>query len=319
MDIFGWTIVIIFCTTLVISLFKSSVKDRCIKALHGTHTITLFQNGKSLFGKLHLEATGYTTLYDRPYSNGGHLESGFILYKSEFPTLFGVFRPIEDLTSNEQGKRKTQYLMVKQPFIVILRNRTRNFFAAFRDAIVQSLTLFMGRLVSKTSVVGQNQKYITDAGTSVVDYVWNSYDPLLERNLGKPVIYEVFRNGTWEEYSGILVRYTKDFILVFDSSYPLDVQFRIRDQECCSTHLGVSYERNGPNMTVWNQRNQTVWWQNQFNLSPGEKWEGTVEKDGPIDCSIALMEPMDIAFPRSVCIVRHPSEPKDSNSPKARI
>lgn len=308
MDIFGWTIVIIFCTTLVISLFRSAAKDRCIKALHHTQVITLFQNGKSIFGELRLESTGYTTIYDQPYASGNHVETGFILYKSEFPTLFGIFRPHDGLTPSDLNRRKTQYLMVKQPVLVMVRNRTRNFFAAFRDAIVQSFSLFMGRLVAKTSVVGQNQKYITDAGTSVVDFVWNAYDPLLERNLGKLVIYEVLRNGKWEEYPGKLVRYTKDFILVFDSVFPLRIQFKIKEEVCHSEHLKVRYRRNGQTLTVWNHRSNPIIWQDQQIIDPGEKWESQIQPGEGIECAFTLNESMDIAFPRSVCIVRHPSQ-----------
>ena len=228
MDTFAITIAVIFVATLIISYFKSSSKDPCLKDFDDFPILVEFKNGRTVWGKMRLEATGMWLEYEKPHDNVTHKESGFLLYKKEFPTMFGVFRLVEDLPSSDRRRRDTRLVIENQKFLLFLRRKIRNFFAAVRDAFVETISLLIGRYGTKSSIISQNKKYVKGIGESVVDYIGNSYDPILEKLLGRRIVYEVQEGEKWREYVGTLKNYTKDFIEIVSSKFPVRLNLKMK-------------------------------------------------------------------------------------------
>ena len=307
MDTFAITIAVIFIATLIVSYFKATSKDACLKLFKKSMIVVKLKNGDTMWGRFFLESTGFLLVYEKPHDNVTHLETGFFIYKSEYPTLFGVFRPVSLMNEIELRERENLMKVYRKGFFVWLRDKTRNFFSAVRDAIVQSFNLFLGRyLVPKSSVIASNKKYISSVGQSAVEFVGNAYDPLLERNIGKKVVYEVNIGDDWKEFVGVLMKYTKDFLAIFDTEFPLDVNLKIKGDGTEEEHFNVRFSRKGSKLEISNRRGDSIEiavGEKTYKIDKGER--KILEIPENVEFRMVLRETFDVVFPRSICIVRH--------------
>ena len=101
-----------------------------------------------------------------------------------------------------------------------------NLLNMLRDAVVNTLSLFVGRLGGKGGMGGalhSQSDQIKELGGTVLGLVANAYEPLLERYLGKRVVLDLaFAEGapqTDGEFSGYLVEYNEKFIALFNPTH----------------------------------------------------------------------------------------------------
>lgn len=305
MNTLAITIIIIFTSTFIAGYVKSKIKDRCLKDFNKFPIIVLLKNGKTIWGRMDLESTGIILDYPRPHENPTHNEKAFILYKAEYATLFGVFRPISDLDETEKKARELKSLVFKSGLLVSIRRGIRNFLAAVRDAVLETFSVFLGRIAPKSSILSSNQKYVKIMGESFVNYVGNSYDPLLEKLIGKKIVYEVFRDDHWNEYTGILRNYTKDFLEIISTRFPLELTLPLPKSN--AEHLSIVISTKGKFAEILNARINPISVlldDTTLEIKPSDsiKLEKT-KLNGSV--KILLEEEMDVAFPRSEAIVRH--------------
>ena len=306
MDPFTITIIIIFSSTFVAGYLKSTLKDRCMKDFQRFPVIASMKNGKTIWGKFLLESTGFFLQYDSPHCNIDHEETGFIIYKPEYQTLSGIFRLVSDLSQEDRKRRGVKSLVFKQGWLFSIRKCIRNFFAAVRDAITDTFSLFLGKFAMRSSIISQNQVYMKKVGEGVFDYVGNSYDPVLERLVGSWVVVEIFRGGKWFEYLGILRNYTKDFVEVISIRIPLEIDFNIYGDRMES--FGFSFEYSGGLLRARNERSEEI----SVSFDDSEKVCLESGKDlqlsfdeRPRKGTIVINEELDAILPRSEAIVRH--------------
>ncbi|RKX53948.1 MAG: hypothetical protein DRP30_03405 [Thermotoga sp.] len=313
MDTFAITIAVIFVATLIISYFKSSSKDSCLKDFDDFPILVEFKNGKTVWGKMRLEATGMWLEYEKPHDNVTHKESGFLLYKKEFPTMFGVFRLVEDLSSSDRRRRDTRLVIENQKFLLFLRRKIRNFFAAVRDAFVETISLLIGRYGTKSSIISQNKKYVKGIGESVVDYIGNSYDPILEKLLGRRIVYEVQEGEKWREYVGTLKNYTKDFIEIVSSKFPVRLNLKMKKGVDYMSSHGIELSRVEQGLRIRNIREEriTVHFKDR-RKSIDPKSTEIIQIDGreDLDLTFTFTTLVDAVFPRIHAVVRHTVEEK---------
>ena len=217
MDGFMLTILIIFVATLLTSYFKSASRDPVLKDFHGFPVIVFFKNGHTVWGKMNAKSTGFIIEYEKPFDNITHQESGFIIYRNEYPTIEKIVRVVDDLNDDDLTKRKIKSLSYKKSWLSYLRRGFRNFFAGVRDALVDTFGMFVGRMAPQSSVITKNQNYVKKVGESFVDYVNNSYEPVIEYLSGKRIVYETPNGDKWIEHTGITGKYSKDFLEILDS------------------------------------------------------------------------------------------------------
>lgn len=308
MDTLAITVIVIFSATLIVSYFKSTAKDRCLKDFRSFSTLVILKNRETFWGSMYLESSGIVLEYPEPYDNITHSEKGYILYRAEFPTLHGLFRIIDQLSPDELRHRERTSLVFKRSWIVSVRRIFRNFFAAVRDAIADTFSLFVGRIAPKSAVVAGNQRYVKSVGESFIDYVGNSYDSILERLTGKRVIVEVSRDGRWAEYEGTMRNYTKDFIEIISAHMP--VSYSVKCRKGMTEAFGIAFVRNNGSVTITNHRTAPI----SLSVAGGEPFMlngdeteqvSNLEEEAVFDVTFATE--VDAIFPRSEAIVRHPT------------
>ena len=103
-----------------------------------------------------------------------------------------------------------------------LKRKTQNIFKTVRDAIVEVLNLLISR-AKKTTPIGSTltaqDKYVSQIKQDLMGSVGTSYEPLLERYIGRKVVLELIKGDKILEYCGILKDYTAEFIEIMDVDY----------------------------------------------------------------------------------------------------
>jgi hypothetical protein len=97
--------------------------------------------------------------------------------------------------------------------------RMQNFLNTFRDAINESMGMFLTRMkgTSSMSLFRTQDERLKKIGGEALGAVGNAYDPILERYIGKPVVVELStESGEKEEYAGLLREYSQAWLSVFD-------------------------------------------------------------------------------------------------------
>ncbi|AKI96823.1 hypothetical protein [Kosmotoga pacifica] len=296
------TIIVIFVTAFVVAYLKATWRDRCLKDLEGFPVIISLKDGKTVWGTMNLESTGMLLRYSRPHKSGSHFETGFIIYKNEYAGVKAIYRILSDLDDAQRKKREMKTLLSRSGFFIAVRRMIRNFFAAVRDGVVESMKLLIGQVTPKSSVLSGKDKYVSRMGESFVDYIGNSYDPLLEKLIGRRVVYERFEEGSWREHTGILQNYTKDFLEIINTSTPVHITLSPRRSK--NIHLGIEIERKDDSVVVMNHRQTSIKIlssDEEHILEPGQKKAINVSEN----ITIELNEEIDVVFPRSEVIVRH--------------
>ncbi|MCD6160128.1 MAG: hypothetical protein J7J09_05855 [Kosmotoga sp.] len=296
------TIIVIFVTAIIVAYLKATWRDRCLKDMEKFPVILILKDGKAVWGTLELESSGLLLRYSKPHKSGSHFETGFILYRTEYASIKTIYRIPADLDEAQRRRRELRTFSSKSGLLVTVRKTVRNFFAAVRDAIVESMKLLIGQVTPKSSVLSGKEKYVNKMGESFVDYIGNSYDPLLEKLIGKRVVYERFENDAWQEYTGILKNYTKDFIEIINAITPIMLTFPVKPGK--STAMGIAIETKDNHVIITNNRQTPVKLltsEKPLILQPGENTEITHVEN----VSVELSEEVDVIFPRSEAIVRH--------------
>lgn len=295
------TIIIIFATAIAVAYLKATWRDRCLKDMEGFPVIIEMKDGRTVWGVMDLESSGLLLRYSKPYKSGSHFETSFILYRSEYAGIKAIYRITADLDDALRKKRELKTFSSQSGFFITVRKAIRNFFAAVRDAIVESMKLLIGQVTPKSSVLSGKEKYVNKMGESFVDYIGNSYDPLLEKLTGRRIIYERFEDDRWREYQGILRNYTKDFIEIINAFAPIVIVFSVKTGK--RELLGINIETDGEQIFLENGRQTPVkLLVEDFKiLQPGEGTKIPFTKT----VSIELNEEVDVIFPRSEAIVRH--------------
>ena len=220
------TIIFIVLSAVVGAFLAGRLRDGCLLDWAEDLVNVTFKDGKVVWGVLKLEATGFELVYKKDHfdEQDEHLEKSFILYKGEYPTIQYIARYPGDL--DEKSKKERDQFLNKGKYrtnFIRLKRNIRNFFATVRDSLMEVVNLFMGKAkmnASGANVLSRQDKYITRIKDTAFSALPNSFEPLMERHLGKYVILEFLREDTIVECRGMLKDYTRDFIELMDLDLP---------------------------------------------------------------------------------------------------
>lgn len=231
MDSLTITIIFVAVSAFIGAFIKGRAKDRCLVDFMRDQISLELKDGKVIWGALRLEATGLELKYQQSYldKSDNNIETSFILYKSEYPNIYCISRFVDHL-SNESQKRRLKLIkkITQQKGFTSINRRIRNIFATVRDSIMEVANLLIGRVKQVTpagKVLSTHDKYVSQMQQGIFSSINTSFEPLLETHLGKKVVLAVLRDGKKIEYSGILRRYTAEFLEL------MDVDYRIGDKE----------------------------------------------------------------------------------------
>ena len=225
LDSFTITIIFIIACTVIGAFVKGRARDRCLIDFSGYPAVLEKNDGKVIWGELAVEHSGLELIYKTPHldEKEDHLESSYILYKSEYDQLKTLVRYIDELDSSLAKKREKVLKRTCHPsWGVRFARKTRNFFGTVRDSLLEMVNLFMGRMKAMTpagKLLKGQDKYMSQLQNQAVTGLCSAYEPILERYIGKKCVLAFIFEGEKTEYAGILKDYTTEFVSMMDVEY----------------------------------------------------------------------------------------------------
>jgi len=186
--------------------------------------------GKIVWGRLGVENTGLELTYSAPHKDkSGHIETSYILYKHEYPNIQTLIRYHDELDESSNNQREKELMRAYHPTgLRKLGRRIRNFFGTVRDSVMDVVNLLIGQAQKRApggSILTSQNKYVSQMKQELVGSVGTTFEPLLERHIGKKVVFELTKDDKTLEYPGVLKEYSMDFIEI------MDVIYRIKEEE----------------------------------------------------------------------------------------
>ncbi|MFA6637139.1 MAG: hypothetical protein WCV56_08600 [Candidatus Omnitrophota bacterium] len=227
MDSVSITIIFIVLSAFAGVFLAGRLRDGCLLDWSGDIVHVVFNDGKVVWGVLSLEATGFELVYEKDHfdEKDAHIERSFIVYKGEYSGIRHIVRYAGDL-NGKKSKERHKFLNKgkHRKRISRLKRNIRNFFATVRDSLMEVINLFMGKAKAQSpakNVLAAQDRYISRIKDTAFSALPNSFEPLLERHLGKYVILEFLEESKVVECRGMLKDYTRDFIEILDMDYPI--------------------------------------------------------------------------------------------------
>ena len=254
------TIGLIFVATLIGAYLRASRRDPCLKSFSG-YTVTLeHADGKVIWGKLDLAATGLELRYASSVQDLRHVESSFILYGEEFASIQAIYRYIDQLDEESRGQRKRDLRRSFHPGPMRRLTRSlRNFMSLASESLAEVAGVIVGGLRRPAG------RYITDEGetqlknlsSTFITHVGTGYDPLLERFIGQKMVFEVVEDDEIHEHVGIFKQYSPDFFEILDVQFPQREQLTIDEHGAAASDL-IQVTRQDSSLRITNQSQQLI-------------------------------------------------------------
>lgn len=224
---FELTIVLVFLTAIISSYLSRRLSDRCLKHMAGFPVTLEFKDGTRRRGILDAENNGLELCYFAPEREEDEVvRESYILYKEEYPSMQALICYPELLDEAQRRRREKAIRRAYSPNLFRrIGRRLRNFVAAVKDAFAEAFTLILGRLKSagpQAQLLQQQDKYVSKVGTQIIGAsTAATYDPLLERQIGKRVDVDVVvADKSIVRHVGLLKEYSKEFVELQDAQYP---------------------------------------------------------------------------------------------------
>ena len=218
------TIIFIILATGVGAFIRRRTRDKCLKDFRNNMVTLEETSGKTVWGRLNVENTGLEFVYPTRYKDKeGHDETSYILYKYEYPNIAALVRYHDQLSETNKRRRQKELQKTYHPtFLRRLKRKIKNVFKTVRDSVMEVINLLMSQAKKATpagAVLTSQDKYVSQMKQELMGSVGTSYEPLLERYIGRKVVLELIRGDKVFEYPGVLKDYTAEFIEVMDVDY----------------------------------------------------------------------------------------------------
>jgi len=218
------TIVFIILATAVGVFVRKRSRDRCLRDFEKNMVTLEDKSGKTIWGLLRVENTGLEFIYPAKHKDEqGHEEASYILYKYEYPNIGAVIRFHDELSEANKKKRERELKSTYHPGPWRRFKRgLLNVFRTVRDSVVEIVNLLISQ-AKKTTPAGKmltsQDKYVSQMKQELVGAAGTSFEPLLERYIGRKVVLEMVKAEKVLEYCGVLKEYTAEFVEVMDIDY----------------------------------------------------------------------------------------------------
>jgi len=224
------TIIFIIFAAGVAAFIRKRSRDKCLRDFERNMVTLEDTSGKIIWGRLRVENTGLEFVYSEKHRDrDGHEETSYILYKYEFPNIQAVIRFHDDLSDKNKKAREEELERTYHPeWGRRLKRKTLNVFRTVRDSIVEIVNLLISQAKKATpagKVLGSQDKYVTQMKQELVGSVGASFEPLLERYIGRKVVLEMIKGDKILEYCGVLKDYTAEFVEI------MDINFSVKEGE----------------------------------------------------------------------------------------
>lgn len=241
------SIAVIFLAAFVGTIIRYRTRDKCLKEFRGHFVTTEFKDGKAVWGRVGLYHNGFELVYNAPYldPDGSHYETSYLVYQDQFPNLLMLRRLHDELTPENRKRRQAEVRRAYHPNLLRrIGRRLRNFFNLMRDAFSQAFSTIIaqskrggaGNLIStQEGRINQTVQTIIGAGAA-------SYEPMLEKYIGRKVVLEIPKGGQVVEYCGILKEYTAAFLCVLDIPVTEEHEFNLANSSQLEVNTNLDFE-----------------------------------------------------------------------------
>jgi hypothetical protein len=223
--IFYLTLLFIFATAIVTTVFTKWARDKCLKYFNHYHVTLERSRGQTIWGQLKVFSSGVEVVYDHPFVDArGRKKTSYMLYGPELEQqLLSLFRYHDELDARQQRNRERQIRATFNPGpLRRLWRGIRNFVNTLRDAFNAAIGAIVAQYqrVNPAGALTTQTGSITQVGQTLLGRFANAYEPLLEQYIGQPVILDVADpidpNNLTVEYTGYLADYTQQCLAVFN-------------------------------------------------------------------------------------------------------
>ncbi|MFC1483185.1 hypothetical protein ACFL56_02880 [Candidatus Margulisiibacteriota bacterium] len=307
--------------TMIISKFQA--KDKCMKDFNKFHVTIELKSGKTFWGELAVYSTGLEVKYREAHQDtDGHTEHSNILYNDELVDILMMYRNHDDLTEENQKRRLKDIKKTYKPGMFRrLRRKIRNWISILQDSVMNSVSL----VAQKTAPNLQSQ--FSDLSNKIVTHAGNSFDPILERYIGKKVILEYYKKGENDELikhelPGILKHYTDKYVEILDVHYPTKLRLPIeveREQKVEKEKIEV--ELKGMVCKVKNKYPIPIYIKSAKGENYFQDLDSTIGSDATtqfniditpipakVDIEFEIVKSIDLVIPRAHSEIRHAGE-----------
>jgi small nuclear ribonucleoprotein (snRNP)-like protein len=218
------TILFILLAAGLAAFIRKRTRDKCLRDFERNMVTLEAKSGKTVWGTLRVENTGLEFVYSEKYKDQqGHEEASYLLYKYEYPNIQAVIRFHDDLSEPDKKEREKELKRTYHPGPWRREKRKiLNVFRTVRDSVVEIVNLLISQ-AKKAAPAGKmlasQDKYVSQMKEELVGAVGTSFEPLLERYIGRRVVLQMIKGDKVIEYSGVLKEYTADFVEVMDVDY----------------------------------------------------------------------------------------------------
>ena len=323
--IFWYTLLFIFLSALIGTFLNSRAKDHCLRDFEGFRVTLEEADGDRIWGELNVFSTGLELQYTAAHHDtDGHIETSYILYKEQYPTIQAIYRYQDELRPEMALQRERSIQRTYHPgaFRRLGRN-TRNIFNTFKDSIFQSIGLVVGqaqKMNPNSTLLKTQNKQITSISQDIVSISANAYEPILEKYIGRNVVLEYQHSGNVYECFGILKEYTNEFLEVLNIERLDKMDFEAVEGRFVGVNQNLEVKRTATNFQVKNNGLQSILLKEIFcdtvsqNLGlliePGTVADFTFAgiTNAMTGFSLCAMRQADVIMPRKLSLIRHGAE-----------
>lgn len=315
------TIGLIFAATLIGAYLRARRRDPCLKSFTGYNVTLEHADGKLVWGKLDLAATGLELRYASSVQDTRHVESSFILYGDEFASIQAIYRYIDQLDEESRAKRKKDLRRSFRPGPLRRFTRSlRNFMSVASESLAEVAGVIVGGLRRPAGryITDQGETQLKNLSSTFITHVGTGYDPLLERFVGQKMVFEVVEDDEIHEHVGIFKQYSPDFFEILDVQFPQREQLAIEEAGAPASDL-IQVTRTGNSLHVAN-RSQKLLLLHSLQVDDHEEALHVVvdagesvelHPDAPFGAAtlhFRVTRELDMIMPRHRCVVRHRAE-----------
>src|SRR5690606_35545233 len=134
-----------------------------------------------------------------------------------------LYRYVDELDEEDKQRRERDLRRYFHPGpLVRLGRSTQHFFSLANESMSEGLGMIMGRLKkpARRYITDASDEYLKRFSSDVVGSVGSTYDPLLERFVGKKVVVDLMEDGVAHEHVAIFKNYSPDFYELLDVQFP---------------------------------------------------------------------------------------------------
>ncbi len=218
---------LLFVVATIAAIAARRKRDRCLKYFHREPVMVLMQSGKWLWGRFIAYPKAMELVFEKPEKDdAGHAKASYVLYTPEVDGIKKILQPPPAAGTREHRRWQKEIERIANPSL--LRRFRRwfwNVFNTLRDAVSQSLGMVFGTLKSKTPMgkVAGADKRAGEIGNTLLGTVPNTYEPVLEKYLGRQVVVEMLEDGNVVEFAGLLQEYSGKYLLLRNVACQLDI------------------------------------------------------------------------------------------------